>query len=108
MKSVRAQCVERDGDCRFCEWERHPHDTHSDSLEACYGEACGDDVPEWAHLGRMKRARTRGMTPELRHTTGGSLMLCRFHHRLYDSGKIAIDVVDDAGADGRLAFEDNR
>jgi hypothetical protein len=82
---VRAVCVERDGYCR---------------LSALHAECGGPS--EWAHLGDKKRARTRGMTPELRHTTAGSLMLCRTHHRLYDSGILDIDALTDRGADGRI------
>ena len=84
-KSVRAQCVERDGYCRV-----------SDSQ-------CGG-LSEWAHLGAKKRARTRGMAPELRHTTGGSLMLCTVHHLWYDRGQMQIVPLTLKGADGLLHF----
>jgi hypothetical protein len=85
---VRALCVDRDGDCRLQKVPRF----------LCSGES------EWAHLGDQKRARTRGMEPEERHTTAGSLMLCTGHHRAYDSGRMQIDELTPDGADGPLAF----
>jgi hypothetical protein len=76
VKSVRAQCVERDGYCR-AGWDR--------PVALCHG------VSEWAHLGDKKRFKTRGQAPEIRHTTAGSLMLCQKHHADYDAGRMAID-----------------
>lgn len=84
-KKVREKCVDRDGYCR-------------------YQSGC-DGPSEWAHLGEKKRARTRGMAPERRHSTEGSLMLCRYHHGLYDSGQMTITPMTDNGADGQLLFE---
>lgn len=80
VKSVRAQCVDRDGYCRFGNWEDNPDDWHSDALE---GDEC-DGPSEWAHLGESKRFKTRGMDADARHTTAGSLMLCKRHHDRYD------------------------
>lgn len=67
VKSVRAQCVERDGYCRLS------------GVGDCFGRS------EWAHLGNQRRARTRGMAPESRHSTSWSLMLCASHHDDYDA-----------------------
>lgn len=98
-KLTRAACVLRDGHCRMT--------------------AGGDDVfigavklmsmpcegpSEWAHFGKKRRARTRGMQPEERHTTAGSLMLCQVMHRAYDSGWLKITALTRHGCDGRLKF----
>ena len=95
-KHVRAECVERDGACRIGDWEMNPDDLHDDDLEH---DPC-DGRSEWAHLGEKKRFKTRGQAPDVRHTTAGSLMLCRHHHGRYDAGKLAIT----GSADGVLEF----
>lgn len=82
-RKVRAEVSERDGFCIF------------DSLDPCRG------VSEWAHLEGKKRARTRGMKPEERHTTAGSAKACTRHHRLYDDGAIQIAMTD-KGANGPI------
>jgi hypothetical protein len=88
VQKVRARCVERDGDCR---------------LSRAYWHCCAGES-EWAHLGDKKRARTRGMQPEQRHTTEGSVMLCTGAHRNYDSGQMTIRARTARGADGPLLF----
>lgn len=85
-QQVRAQCVARDGDCRF----------QGIPPFVCSGSS------EWAHLGEKKRARTRGMKPEERHTTAGSFMACSLHHRLYDLGRYQLEALTSDGADGVL------
>jgi hypothetical protein len=95
VKSIRAQCVERDGHCRAAR-----------DLGVTYG--CDwflfcDGPSEWAHLGEKRRFKTRGQTPERRHTTAGSLMLCQHHHRAYDAARLVIEAGAD-GADGPLRF----
>lgn len=80
-KVVRAVCVQRDGHCRLM------------GTTLCGGPS------EHAHLEEWKRARTRGMTAERRHTTEGSMMACRRHHQKYDAGLIAIAL----GPDGANA-----
>lgn len=92
VKSVRAQCVERDGYCRAVV-----------ALALEYGEEWCRGVSEWAHLGDKKRFKTRGQAPEVRHTTAGSLMLCTKHHRDYDEGRIVID-----GDDANLPLQFRR
>lgn len=89
-QQVRARCVERDGDCR---------------LRGAYGFTCSGDS-EWAHLGESRRAHTRGMAPEVRHTTAGSLMLCTGHHRAYDAGRLKVRCLTLKRADGLLGFWD--
>lgn len=86
VKSVRQQCVERDGYCRYAtEWLRRDLGvTQRGSCVLCVG------LSEWAHLGESKRFKTRGKPPEERHTTAGSLMLCAFHHHAYDDGELRI------------------
>jgi hypothetical protein len=90
--AIRAACVERDGYCR-------------------YGTALNyrpcDGPSEWAHLGDKRRSRTRGQSPELRHTTTGSVMLCRRHHQMYDLHWLTIRATTELGADGSLIFEES-
>lgn len=85
-KTIREEVAKRDGACRLGDWENNPYDVHSDALE---GDAC-EGRSKWAHLGKKKRARTRGLPPEERHTTAGSLMLCTKHHDDYDDGRLLI------------------
>lgn len=80
---VRAQCVDRDGYCRFM------------GLSPCAGPS------QWMHLEEKKRARTRGMKPEERHTTSHSMMGCERHHGLYDTGQIQIAMTE-RGADAPI------
>lgn len=88
-KSVRAQCVTRDGYCRLAgigPWD-------------CSGFA------EWAHLEEKRRAKTRGMVPEARHTTTHSLMLCGgTHHAKYDTRALKVRLLTARGADGPLRW----
>lgn len=100
-REVRAECVERDGDCRICNLATSPGDWHEDDFPMP-DESFLWNPSEWAHLDRSKRARTRGMSPELRHTTAGTAMLCRFHHELYDAGKLLVELMSNLGADGPL------
>lgn len=89
-KIIRAKCVIRDGYCRV----------GKDADD--YTDCCGPS--EWGHFGAMKRARTRGQAPEIRHTTAGSFMACRSHHADYDAGELAITAASDAGCDGELVY----
>jgi hypothetical protein len=88
--AVRALVSLRDGDCRL----------------SCLGDCRGES--EWAHLGKFRRFATRGMTPEQRHTTEGSIMLCTAHHDRYDGRarpRIDIQAASSLGADGRLVVK---
>lgn len=75
-RRVRMECVARDEYCRFFGLPL---------MGACEGAS------EWAHLGEWRRARTRGLPPERRHHTQGSLMLCEFHHDEYDAYRLDIN-----------------
>lgn len=90
-KAVRLKCVDRDGCCVLANW---PH-----SFTDCDGPS------EWAHFGEKRRAKTRRQPPSVRHTTAGSLLLCRFHHGEYDSRRINITALTVDGADGPLKVE---
>lgn len=83
LKAVRATVDERDGYCRLM------------GLSPCRG------VSQLAHLADKKRARTRGMAPEERHTTAGTMKACERHHGLYDAGTILIAMTEQ-GADGPI------
>ena len=89
IQEIRALCVARDGDCRLQGATEFP--------------PCGG-VSEWAHLEDRRRARTQGMPPKERHTTGGSLMLCTEHHRAYDAHRLRIRCLTGQQADGLLGF----
>ncbi len=98
-KDIRSKCVDRDGYCRVFS---HPDDVRIGNLGRCSGYS------QWCHLGDLKRARTRGLPPEVRHTTAGSLQMCQSHHEAYDHGRMAIlPAVVDAplDANGTLRFE---
>jgi hypothetical protein len=92
--------VERDGGCRVwhvkAEWDVV-------SKWGLYGACAGQ--PEWAHLRGHRRSQTRGMSPEARHTTKHSLMLCTRHHRQEESGRLRITYLSERGCDGPLRFE---
>jgi hypothetical protein len=89
IKAVRARVAERDGYCWFGQ------NVVEDGLGPCRGPS------EWAHLGEWRRSRTRGMAPEERHHTRGSLMLCHWHHALLDAHEFDLEYGPD-GADGPL------
>ena len=97
IKDIRPQVALRDGWCRIAKGL-----PASAPMGRCEGPS------EWAHLGQHRRCHTRGMEPEERHTTGGSLMLCARHHRIYDGtigqSRMHIEALTDRGADGPLRF----
>lgn len=100
-RAVRAACVRRDFDCRICDWDQNPDDLHSDDLDT---ETFSRDISEWAHMHVRRRSQTRGEAPEKRHTTAGSLMLCRFHHQEYDAHRLRITALSRKGCNGPLRF----
>jgi hypothetical protein len=64
---------------------------------------------EWAHLGDHRRFKTQGRPSQERHTTAGSLMMCRAHHHAYDQHWLRIEPMTDRGADGPMRwFYDTR
>src|SRR5262245_25370929 len=89
--AVRDEVMARDG---FCRYGYVPPQDRSD----CAG------VSEWAHIeGRYK---TRGMKPEKRHSTRGTLMLCSAHHRAHHAKTLVIEAPSPKGCDGRLVFRE--
>ena len=101
-QSVRAQCVERDGDCR---WGRF---SDADDFDmAAWNTAC-KGPSEWAHLKGHRRSLTRGQAPEVRHTTAHSLMLCQWHHILEEEGRYRVIALTRRGGDGPVRFEVTR
>lgn len=96
-KLTRLACVLRDGPCRMTAF------IFGDVVAIPDYRNC-EGPPEWAHFGGKRRARTRGQAPEIRHTTAGSLMLCREMHRAYDEGRLLITALTRHGCDGRLKF----
>lgn len=105
-KRVRAACVVRDGDCRLLQAEMHINGNDDFVVNPrpwhhCYSQS------EWAHFGEKKRARTRGQAAEVRHTTAGSLILCRDMHQAYDAGDLKITALTRKGCNGRLKFRLN-
>ncbi len=99
IQIVRTQVFARDGVCRA-----------GRNLLAALGPCTG--VAEWAHLGSHRRFKTRKMAPEVRHTTGGTCMLCSFHHKLYDGqilglNRMLIEFLTEKEADGPMAFTVN-
>lgn len=88
-RCVRAVVADRDGYCRYS----------TDNGHDCLGGAS-----EWAHWGDKKRFKTRGMPAGERHTTAGSLMLCKRHHQYYDAGTLIITAKTDRGCDGPLKY----
>lgn len=103
VKSVRAQCVSRDGYCRIQQdWLRSPDP--SPLARECTHIAFPS---EWAHMHVKRRSQTRGLPPEIRHTTKDSLMLCSRHHAEYDNKakpRLFITALTRKGADGPLKF----
>lgn len=99
ISAVRAKTSRRDGPCRLawvCAMPRR-----WDGVEA-FGACRGPS--EWAHLGAHRRCKTRGQPPEARHTTAGSLMMCKRHHNAYDDHRIEITPMTPRGADGPLRW----
>lgn len=88
---VRAECWDRDQGCRVAEMMR--------------GDLC-DGPMQWCHLEQQRRCFTRGMAPTVRHTTEGSMFMCRRHHQLYDLNQFQIVFQDeDNGANGPIEVQ---
>ena len=102
IAAVRAACVLRDERCRLdSRWSVSPHG--DDIQAAIWYDEC-DGPSEWAHLHAKRRSKTRGLTPDLRHDTAHTLMLCRAHHATYDAKQLQITALSRKGADGPLRF----
>lgn len=94
---VRNAVYDRDGYCRIGrDWR----------LRALLGRC--DGWSEWAHIGEKRRSHTRGMDPEVRHDSAGSMMLCHRHHQdgsgSYDRHGFEVEPLTERGADGPLRF----
>lgn len=92
MPSVRQQCVNRDGYCRFSGYQT----LHE--VGGCAGPS------EWAHAAGRKRFETRGQPADVRHTAAGSFMACRRHHQRYDAHAFEVEFKTGRGADGPLRY----
>ena len=98
-RACRQHCVDRDGFCRCDLVTEIFEDMRPDGMfMQCDGPS------EWAHLHARRRSKTRGMDPTVRHDTKYSLMLCKFHHQLYDAKKLIITALSRRGANGPLKF----
>lgn len=87
VQDVRPVVMDRDGYCRLSEAAR----LHPDEFGACEGPS------EWSHYNAThRRSKTRGQPPEMRHTTAGSMSLCRKHSQDYDQNRLDIEVQDAA------------
>jgi hypothetical protein len=84
-KSVRAECVERDGYCALAPYAWR--------LGPCAGKS------EWAHEHSRRRSKTMKMPAAYRHDRRLTFMACTRHHRNYDLHEFSI-VVGEAGMDG--------
>jgi hypothetical protein len=93
--TIREIVSARDGLCRYG-YDVSPGNRFSE----CRG------VSEWAHFGAWKRFKTRGLPPEERHTTAGSLQLCAKHHDDYDHGRLVIVARTPRGCDGPLRYRE--
>jgi hypothetical protein len=91
IAQVRAECVERDGDCLVL--------TRIGIVGECQGES------EWAHFAGHRRSQTRGLAPEKRHDSRWSGMLCTFHHQLEESGKWEVVYKTSSYADGPIDWK---
>lgn len=98
IQAVRAEVAYRDGRCRL----RGVDVGGRRIFGSCEGPS------EWAHWPR-KRSQTRNESPSQRHTSVGSLMLCRFHHQRQERGEIQIAAEHVArGCNGPLSFSNER
>lgn len=101
LHMVRLHDVMRDGHCRFAQ----DAEALGDSLgrhRCCAGES------QLAHLENKRRFKTRGMPPELRHTTAGTAMLCERHHDAYDDRELRLTFLSNSGADGEIRWRYER
>lgn len=108
-KSVRVECVRRDGPCRFGmpSLEAITLDRRAGTMNFAAPGCAGPS--EWAHMHSRRRSQTRNQAPEIRHDTQHSLMLCQFHHDQYDGRlppmpRLRITSLTRKGADGPLKF----
>ncbi len=89
-KAVRAACERRDGHCLA---------KRAGAKDACAGRST------WAHLAGNRRSQTRGMSPEQRHSTAHTAMLCVHHHAQEESGQARVVYLSKKGADGQVRWK---
>lgn len=88
QRAVVDQLKARDGVCRLFGLF---------SVGQCYGFTSPH------HLGAKKRAFTRGMAPDERHSPAWECLLCERHHEMVERHLLELDYVDTvAGANGKL------
>lgn len=75
-RTVRAECVVRDGPCLVL--------TRVGIVGDCDGPST------WAHFRGHRRSQTRGLPPERRHDTRFSGMLCERHHTQEERGTFGV------------------
>lgn len=98
-KIVRAEVAYRDGHCRIYQVfgpAIYDHHAPPGMFLECEGPS------EWAHLRR--RSQTRGLAPEIRHTTADTLMLCRKHHADEEAHRLRVTALTRKGCNGHLKF----
>lgn len=90
IAQVKLAVMERDGSCRMA----------VTGVGACAG------VLDWAHLPQWRRSATRGKPATERHTTQGTVLLCRKHHEMLDGQRAPRMFVEHGpdGADGLLKW----
>lgn len=102
-KSVRAECVERDGHCIAL--RGMAGDYLDDWAEPCNGPS------EWCHMHSRRRSQTRNQAPEIRHDTAHSFMGCARHHAQYDgrqTPRLFVTSLTSKGANGPLKIRQGR
>ena len=90
--SVRAAVLERDGFCRVGQLMSKA------SQKPCDGPLA------WCHLQGHRRAQTRRMAPERRHSTAWTVMLCQFHADQEERRLLTYWALTDRGADGPMVW----
>lgn len=98
---VRAACVARDDTCRVA---RFIVKYGSDGWQLGHHWGWCKGRSEWAHSESSRRFKTRSMSPEARHSTVGTLMLCQFHHKSYDRHDLRLVWLTSFGCDGPLLW----
>lgn len=98
VAEVRPKVEERDGYCRILSFSLDPL-TLTGVIKKCEGPS------QWAHLPGHRRSQTRGLPPEERHTTQGTVMLCMRHHEMEETHQLSLRPLTPDGADGPMGLE---
>ncbi len=80
-----------------------------DEIVRLFGACVGQS--QWAHEGESKRCHTRRQDPDVRHTTAGTMMLCRGHHDAFDGRRgprLRATPLSDRRCDGPLRWSNDR